>query len=103
MLGWYVYLLRPGWRSEVLQVAAADRDLGAVLDHLLRHAHVHGSAAVRGRVEPGLISAVARRRCLLWHRGGALVHARDPELGSQVVERGMLTRLDSDWTGDTIV
>jgi hypothetical protein len=102
-LGWYVYYLRPGWRSEVLQVAARDRDLGAVVDHLVWHAHMHGSAVLRGRLEPGLEAPLAQRRCLLWHRGGALVHARDPELGAQVVERGMLTRLDSDWTGDTMV
>ena len=55
-----LYLLRPGWRSEVLQVAARPRHLPAVLDHLFWHAASEGSAALRGRLEPGLLDAVTR-------------------------------------------
>jgi hypothetical protein len=103
VLGWYVYYLRPGWRSEVLQVAARDRALGAVVDHLLWHARSHGAGALRGRLEPGLVQEVARRRCLLWHRGGTLVHSRDRELAQRVADEAVLTRLDTDWYGDTMV
>ena len=104
VLGWYLYYLRPGWRSEVLQVAAGDRDSGAVLDHLLYHAHRHGSAAVRGRLEPGLVEAVVRRRCLLWHRGGVLIHSRDPELlRAAHSERSLMTRLEGEWWSDALV
>jgi hypothetical protein len=101
-LGWFLYYLQPGWRSEVLQIAApGEREFGTVLDHLLAHAHAHGSAAVRGRLEPGLVEPVVRRRCLLWPRGGTLAHARDPDvlcaLGSP---RALVTRLDgNDWFG----
>jgi hypothetical protein len=104
LLGWYVYYLRPGWRSEVLQVAARDGDAGAVLDHLLHHAHRHGSAAIRGRLEPSLVDAVVHRRCLLWHRGGVLLHSRDPELLSTVhSERALMTRLEGEWWSDALV
>jgi GNAT superfamily N-acetyltransferase len=104
-LGWYVYYLRPGWRSEVLQVAAAaERDVGRVLDHLLSHAHAHGSAAVRGRLEPDLVEAVVRRRCLLWHRGGALAHSLDPQLLLAMhSEKALVTRLEGEWWGDTLI
>jgi hypothetical protein len=104
-LGWYVYYLRPGWRSEVLQVAAADeRDVGRVLDHLLSHAHAHGSAAVRGRLEPDLVEAVVRRRCLLRHRGGALAHSLDPQLLlAMQSEKALVTRLEGEWWGDTLI
>jgi hypothetical protein len=97
-IGWFVYYLRPGWRSEVLQVAATgERDLGVVLDHLLAHAYSHGSAAVRGRLEPGMLESVARRRCLLCYRGGTLVHTRDPELLAAIESRkALITRLEGD-------
>jgi hypothetical protein len=102
-LGWYVYLLRPGGRSEALQVAARPRHLGAVLDHLIWHAAVEGSAALRGRLEPGLVGLVAARRCLLWHRGGTLVHTRDRELLAAIgAEGALLTRLEGDWLGDVV-
>jgi hypothetical protein len=103
-LGWYLYLLRPGWRSEVLQVAARPRHLAAVLDHLLWHASSEGSAALRGRLEPGLLDAVVSRHCVLWHRGGALVHTREPELALAVQTEGsLLTRLEGDWFADAVV
>jgi hypothetical protein len=104
-LGWYVYFLRPGWRSEVLQVAAtSERALGVVLDHLLAHAYAHGSAAVRGRLEPGMLDAVARRRCVLWHRGAAVAHARDPHVLATIESpHALLTRLDGDPWIDVLV
>jgi hypothetical protein len=97
-LGWYVYFLRPGWRSEVLQVAAiGERTLGTVLDHLFAHAYAHGSAALRGRLEPGMLDVVARRRCLLWHRGAAVAHSRHPRLLAAVEHPdALVSRLEGD-------
>ncbi len=102
-LGWYVYYLRPGGRSEVMQIVARPRDHGAVLDHLLRHAWEHGSAMLRGRLEPGLTALVCRRRCMLWYRGGALAHARDPEVADALVHHGTLSRLDNEWFSDSLI
>jgi hypothetical protein len=104
-IGWYVYFLRPGWRSEVLQVAATgERALGTVLDQLLAHAYSHGSAALRGRLEPGMLEAVAPRRCLLWYRGAAVAHARDPRVLAAIESRNaLITRLDGDPWVDELV
>ncbi len=104
-LGWYIYFLRPGWRSEVLQVAAtSERSLGTVLDHLLAHAYAHGSAALRGRLEPGMLEAVMERRCLLWYRGATVAHARDPSLLAAIESPGALvSRLEGDPWIDTLV
>ncbi len=97
-LGWYVYYLRPGGASEVLQVAAADRDVGLVIDHLLHHAWAGGAAAVQGRVEPRLLESLASRRCLMTFGGASLVHGRDQEiLGTIASGRSLLTRLDGEW------
>ena len=104
-LGWYVYFLRRGWRSEVLQVAAGgERALRTVFDQLLAHAYAHGSAAVRGRLEPGMLGVVAERRCLLWHRGATVAHSSDPDV-LDTIERpdALVSRLDGDPWVDTLV
>lgn len=97
-LGWYIYYLQPGGTSQVLQVAAADRAVGLVLDHLLHHAWAGSAAAVQGRVEPRLLESLAQRRCLMRFAGGSLVHSRDQEiLGAIASGRSLLTRLDGEW------
>jgi hypothetical protein len=105
VIGWYVYFLRPGWRSEVLQVVATgERTLGLVLDRLFGHAYAHGSAALRGRLEPGMLRAVAQRRCLLWYRGAAVAYARDPAVLA-AIESGdaLISRLDGEPWIDALV
>jgi hypothetical protein len=102
-LGSYVYYLRPGSRSEVVQVAAQRRDVPRVVDHLLWHAYAHGSAAIGGRLTPCLAEAGLPRRCLFWHRGAGLVHSRDRDVACRIRSAGSLfTRLDADWYVDTL-
>lgn len=96
--GWYVYYLKAGGVSHVLQIAAPDRDVGAVLDHLFHDAWVNGAAAIRGRVEPRLLDPVSERRSFLQYVGGSLVHSKDPEIIGALAEGdALLTRLDSEW------
>lgn len=80
--GWYIAYMPAHDVTRVMQVAARPRDLGAVVDHLLREARARGAHAVRGRLEPQLMEAVAARGCLLRHIGGTLLHARDPDLAA---------------------
>lgn len=99
VLGWYMYYLRPGRVSHVLQIAASERDVAGVLDHLFHHARTHGSTAVRGRLEPHLVEALSTRNCVL-HAGGVrvLAHARDSEI-LHALESGsaLLSRMDGEW------
>lgn len=97
-VGWYVYVLRPGSVSEVLQVASTERGVDDVLGELLAHACAHRSAALRGRLEPALVEPAARCRCVLRYAGRALIHSRDPAL-LQAVTTGsaLLTKLDGEW------
>ena len=98
VLGWYVYYLLPQGISRVLQIAAADRDVGRVLGHLLHHAWSGGTISVVGRVEPRLLAPVSGRRCTLRYAGGALVHTRDEEiLGAIASGNSLSTRLDGEW------
>ncbi len=96
--GWYVYYLLTGGVCQVLQVAAADRDVSVVLDHLLHHAWSNGAAAVSGRIEPRLAEPLAQRRCLMKFTGEALLHSPDQEiLGAVATGNALLTRLDGEW------
>lgn len=98
-VGWYVYYLRPGGISHVMQVAANHREVGAVIDDLFHDAETGGSAALQGRLEPRLQSPLTTRRALL-HASGyrALVHARDPEVLATIGSaRALFTRMEGEW------
>ena len=98
VLGWYVYYVRRGGISDVLQLFAEPRDVGAVVDDLFRHARGAGVALLRGRLEPRLLEPLAGRRCVFRYNGAALVHSLDERLASDVVgPAALLTRLDGEW------
>ncbi|MGH9876490.1 MAG: hypothetical protein ACRD5H_02540 [Nitrososphaerales archaeon] len=97
--GWYLYYLKVGGSSEVLQMCARKGFAGAVLDHLFHHAWSHGSELIAGRLEPQLLPALSSRGCYLncgppW----VMIHARDPEI-LQAFDRGdvFLSKLDGEW------
>lgn len=98
-LGWYVYVLLPGARSQVLQFAAVPREADRVFNRLMVHAHRNGAASISGRLEPVFLGIPELRRCLVRpHVGQALVHAREPEVIRAVRSgRSLLTRLDGEW------
>jgi hypothetical protein len=51
-----------------------------------------------------MLQEVARRRCLLWYRGGTLVHSRDPSVLAAIEsDRAMVTRLEGDPWLDKLV
>jgi hypothetical protein len=96
--GWYVYFLRRGGISDVLQVVGLDGRVDAVVDHLFADAYSRGTALLRGRIEPRLLETLAHKRCFFRYNGGALVHARDPTVGAALsAPAALLTRLDGEW------
>jgi hypothetical protein len=97
-LGWYVYLLSPGGVSHVLQIAAPAESVARVLDDLLHHARISGSAALHGRLEPSLPQPLSGKRAPLTFRGGALAHSgRRDLLDALEAPDSLLTRLDGEW------
>jgi hypothetical protein len=97
-LGWYVYYLKPGGVSWVIQVAARRGKVDTVIDHLFHHAYTNGAGAVQGRAEPHLMEALSRRRCLLRYQGGSMIHTRDSSLLAAVLSRDcFLTYLEGEW------
>jgi hypothetical protein len=79
-LGWYVCFIQAGGRARVLHLAAADRDVGRVLDHLLHEAWLGGAAAAQGRLEPRMVEPLGQRRCVMLYRGGALLYSKHEEI-----------------------
>jgi hypothetical protein len=97
--GWYLYALRQGATSEVIQLAARRGNFDAVMNRLLADAWRKGAAAVRGRGEPGQVEALSARHCWFRREGKfTLVHARRKEI-SDAIEQGkaFLSRLDGEW------
>jgi hypothetical protein len=103
VLGWYVAYLQRRGLSQIMQIAARERDAPVVLDHLFHDAQRAGVAALAGQFEPSLFEALAqrRRRCFLHLSANFLVHARDPEvLNPILLGRAMITRMDGErWMG----
>lgn len=99
-IGWYVYYLNDGV-SQVMNIAAKRGAIEDVLDHLLHHASVNGSAAVRGRLEPQLLEALSERRCVFSFDGSALIYTKAPAaLGVMLSSQCLLGRMDGEaWMG----
>jgi hypothetical protein len=98
VLGWYVYYLLPGEGCQVMQVAARERQVGAVLDSLFEHAVRHGGAAVQGRVEGHILTALAARGAVFRFSPRSLVHCPNGDLlGAITSGHALLTQLDGQW------
>jgi len=98
VLGWYVAYVRKGAVCDVVQLAATERALDAVLDHLFHQARERGASAVRGRLERRLLPTLAARTRLLRYAGGALAHSRSAEIMHVVrSSAALLTRMDGEW------
>jgi hypothetical protein len=98
VLGWYVAYLKPHGLSQVMEIKAGRRELGTVLDYLFADAWHSGTAALEGRLEPGLYEPLSGRRCLLRYGTRALFHSSDPDVLATIsLGESALTRLDGEW------
>lgn len=96
-LGWFVAYLLEGGVSQVLQLVATGRTVGAVLDHLLWQAWDADSAAVQGRIDPHLFPELRTRRCLMRRTEWALIQGNETALAAITGGDGLLTRLEGEW------
>lgn len=97
--GWYLFYLKRGGASQVVQIGAREGAAGDVLDALFHDAARGGSTAVCGQFEPSFVRELSDRhcdfRCLSL---GVLIHSRNNEL-LQAILRGdaTLSRLEGEW------
>jgi hypothetical protein len=97
-IGWYAYLERPGAVSRVIHLAAAAKDTDHVLAELIAQAREAGSAAVWGRYEPHIDTALRLRLAVLGLNSRPAMRARDPKVALALAGDGaLLTRLDGEW------
>ncbi len=98
MIGWYLYFVRPGGISEVVQIAARNGVYDRVLQRLLADAWRQGAAALRGRLDPRYVQALSAHQC--WFRQGrcTLVHSRHADVMDAIWHGdAFLSRLDGEW------
>jgi hypothetical protein len=96
--GWYVYFLKPGGISRVLQVVGSEAEVGSVIDHLVHDAREGGAAALEGRVEARLLEPLAGRGCILRYAGAAGVHSRNDRIREAIFSsRSIFTRMESEY------
>jgi hypothetical protein len=79
-VGWFTYLQQRPGVGDVLDLVAADRRVGPVLDLLIRDAAGRGVSLLRGVADAWDLQAYRDRLCLLSAGRWTLVHARDPAL-----------------------
>ncbi|MDB5173070.1 MAG: hypothetical protein JWM97_1353 [Phycisphaerales bacterium] len=97
--GWYLYYLKPGGASQVVQIGAREGSAGDLLDALFHDASAGGSTAVCGQFDPTLVRELSDRHCDFRCRSlGVLVHSRNKDL-LQAILRGdaCLSRLEGEW------
>jgi GNAT acetyltransferase-like protein len=99
LIGWYLYYVRAGAVSEVVQIVARNGSFDRVLQRLLADAWRGGATAVRGRLDPRHIQELSDRHCWLRREGPwTLVHSRHADLAA-AIHRGsaFLSRLEGEW------
>jgi hypothetical protein len=101
VLGWYVTYLQPNGISQVIQIGAKERDVDAVLDHLLHDAQRSGVALLFGQLEPILLEPLRSRRCIFHPGGNFLVHSRNANMLNAVLAgQAMVSRMEGEgWMG----
>lgn len=99
LMGWYLYYLREGRVSEVVQLAAREDSFDCVLRRLLTDAWRLGAAAVHGRLDPRFATELSQRHC--WLRMEApwtLVHSRNADILAAIRQGdAFLSRLEGEW------
>ena len=99
LMGWYVYYLRAGGVSEVVQLAARPDAFDRVLQRLLADAWRLGAAAVRGRLDPRFAKELSHRHCWFRMEGPwTLVHSRNADILAAIRQGdAFLSRLEGEW------
>jgi hypothetical protein len=99
LIGWYLYYVRAGEVSEVVQLAARNGSFDRVLQRLLADAWRHGAAAVRGRLDPRYVQELSDRHCWLRREGTwTLVHSRHADIIAAIQQgNAFLSRLEGEW------
>lgn len=97
--GWFVYYLKRGGTSTVLQLGSRPRAINDVLLALFRDARERGAAALTGQAIPKHFLAFERRYCDFYYPcNGVIMHSRNPEIANCLLRGDAdLSFLDGEW------
>ncbi|MBK9313231.1 MAG: hypothetical protein IPM55_03115 [Acidobacteria bacterium] len=99
LAGWYMYLLKPGGKSSLIQLLAKKNVASEVLDHLFHDALLHGSNAITGRLDPQHSLILAEKYCTFacgtpW----MLIHSHNKDLIQSIcLGEALLTGLEGEF------
>lgn len=99
IVGWYLYYLKSGGMSRVIQIAASPKSVSHVLDHLFYSAWRQGATAISGRLEPKYLHELSHQYCRFTETCSAfLVQSHSQDI-LQAVYTGdaFLSRLEGEW------
>lgn len=99
LLGWYLYFVRVGGPSEVVQVLARKGAFETVFRRLVADAWHHHCAALRGRMDPRHLEELAAQQCWFRRDGrSTLIYSRDAEVVRAIYDgQAVLSRLEGEW------
>lgn len=98
LIGWFIYYVKRGGISEVVQMGAAKDHTKTVIEYLFRDARNRGAIGAHGRLEIRHAQELFEARCFFWGTTPFLFRARAPELARLVQQgRAFLSRLDGEW------
>jgi hypothetical protein len=98
LLGWYLYNLKTGGRSEVIQIAAEPRTIKQVLAHLYYEAWFEKTVELCGRLDPHFMKEFSDRfNLFIPGRNWMCIHSRNQEI-MKAIQAGdaFLSRLEGD-------
>jgi hypothetical protein len=98
VVGWFLYHLKPGGTSTVIQSVARKGAINELLDCLFHHARRHGAASIAGRLVPQYMQELSDKYCYFDRNcSWVLVHSNNPEI-LNIIHRGeaFLTGLEGE-------
>lgn len=98
IMGWYLYYIKPGEVSQVLQFGGRPKAIRTVLNRLFYQAWKQGALAVSGELEPRFAKELAESRCGFTWPGGVLMQSRNRDILNAIHQgNAFLTRLEGEW------
>jgi hypothetical protein len=99
VMGWYLYYLKLGGASLVIQIAARKNSFDEILDHLFEHARRRGATALVGRLDGQYIQELSDKFCWFDRLSAwTLIHSKNSEV-LHAIQRGdaFLSKIEGEW------
>ena len=99
ILGWYLYLLKPGENAQVVQVGGSSQTIKEVLECLIFDAWRNGALALNGRLDPRFMQTFSELYCFFdQSASGTLIQSKNSGIIQAFLQGdAFFTRLEGEW------